>query len=206
MQAEEEFLNRTIKSYNVTSLEYSSKFSDAILRSHLARFHAMLPSGDAPVLDAGCGNGRDYAEMSATGLEVLGVDLSLGLLKLAREAGCQKLIMSDLRELPIWDASISGVWSCASLVHMPPRGSQKAISEFERILVPGGVLFLTVRHGSGTEWRDDGAGGARWFQLYEKDQLENLVIEAGFSIEASIIEPGLIRGRWISVFATKGSR
>ncbi|MEV1066046.1 class I SAM-dependent methyltransferase [Streptomyces sp. NPDC050263] len=166
----------------------------------------MLPYGNASVLDAGCGSGRDYVELSSRGLEVLGVDLSMGLLKLARGAGCQKLVMSDLRKLPVRDASFSGVWSCASLVHMPPPGFRKAISEFERILTPGGILFLTVRHGSGNEWRDDGAGGARWFQLYAKDEVENIVDEAGFSIETSIIEPGLIRGSWISVFATKGSQ
>ncbi|MFJ3285484.1 class I SAM-dependent methyltransferase [Streptomyces sp. NPDC086669] len=166
----------------------------------------MLPDSNAPVLDAGCGSGRDYIEFSSRGVDVMGVDLSIGLLKLAEEAGCRKLAMSDLRKLPVQDASFAGVWSCASLVHMPPSGSRKAVSEFGRVLMPGGVLFLTVRHGSGTEWRNDGAGGSRWFQLYGKDELESIVTGVGFSIQTSVVEPGLVRGSWISVFATKGPK
>lgn len=205
MQPDEDHLRRTIDSYNATSREYSKRFSAVILEDHISRFQAMLPPGRMPVLDAGCGSGRDYVEMASRGLQVVGIDLSVELLKVARAAGCQKLLMGDVREVPFRDSSFSGVWSCASLVHLPPEGVRKSVSEFRRILAPGGVLFVTVRHGVGEEWRVDGVGGARWFQLYSPRDFEQIIAESGFTVKTSVIEPGLIRGNWISIFAVGGS-
>ncbi|WP_432033727.1 methyltransferase domain-containing protein [Streptomyces antibioticus] len=205
MRSDEHFLSRTIESYNATSSEYSQRFSTTILEGHISRFQSMLPYGDLPVLDAGCGGGRDAVEMAGRGLRVVGVDLSEELLRVARIAGARNLVLGDIRRLPFRDSSFSGIWSCASLVHMPPAGVRKAVSEFKRLLVPNGILFVTVRHGSGTEWREDGAGGARWFQLYSASEVEDIITEYGFSIETSVVEPGLVRGKWVSVFAVGGS-
>ena len=64
-------------------------------------------------------------------------------------------------------------------------------------------MFLSVRHGTGQEWRTDGKGGRRWFQLYEKDVIEKIVTSSGFSIIGSEVAAGAVVGNWVNIFARK---
>jgi hypothetical protein len=80
---------------------------------------------------------------------------------------------------------------------------EHAVREFCRVLVPQGVLYLSVRHGAGQEWREDGKGGRRWFQLYERTALEGIVTSSGFSIIDSEVAPGAVTGQWVNIFARK---
>src|SRR6185312_10007330 len=81
-----------------------------------------------PVLDAGCGPGRDARALAAYGLPVLGVDLSQGMLDEAIERTARRLsrgairyALMDLRRLELPDRSCRGVWCSASLLHLPLR-------------------------------------------------------------------------------------
>jgi SAM-dependent methyltransferase len=200
--AESEYwLEETLRSYDSTAHEYATRFEHANLDAYIWRFLRLLPNGDHLVLDAGCGSGRDCRSFQWRGLPVIGVDLSAGLLHEARRVTTASLIQTDLRRLPIADNVVSGIWACASLVHLKEPVFASAVGEFLRVLKPGGVLFVSVRPGIGTEWRRDSRGGRRFFQLYEPREIEAALRAVGFKMLSIALEPGYGTSIWINAFA-----
>lgn len=99
------------------------------------------------VLDAGCGNGPLAAELVGMGAAVTGIDLSPGLLDLAaqRLGPSVVLLQADLSEpLPFGDGSFDLV--VASLVMHYLEDWVPTLSEFHRLLVPGGRLIISTHH------------------------------------------------------------
>ena len=58
------------------------------------------------VLDVGCGAGRHARALDEAGANVAGLDLSLSLLRRARETGTTRLVRADMRRLPIRPGSM----------------------------------------------------------------------------------------------------
>ncbi len=201
--SDDPFLVETIRSYDVNAQEYADRYADADLRAERRRFVSLIPAGDRPVLDAGCGPGRDCESFRQCGLKMVGADISAGLLEIAAQRTTAKLVRCDLRALPFADQSFRGVWSCASLVHLAHQDAEHAVREFCRVLIPRGALYVSVRHGAGQEWRKDSKGGRRWFQFYEKTALEEIVTSNGFSTIESEVAAGVVAGQWVNIFARK---
>jgi SAM-dependent methyltransferase len=96
-------------------------------------------------LDAGCGTGFQAAHLAALGYAVHGVDVSAGLLAVARERGAAALVRATVEALPYADASFDAVACCGStlsFVDAPAR----ALEEIGRVLRPGGRLLLECEH------------------------------------------------------------
>jgi SAM-dependent methyltransferase len=197
----ERVLRETIATYDATAAEYAQRFQADALQPYIARFHEFLPPGTPRVLDAGCGHGRDCAAFERLNIDVVGVDLSQGLLRQARNVTTASLVLADLRTLPFTGGSFDGVWSCASLVHLDPQGLEQALREFHRVLQPGGALFVSIRAGVGEEWRNEGAKGRRHFHLYTEADLNRLLRAGGFTVKSLTTEPGVASGLWVNAFA-----
>ena len=63
------------------------------------------------VLDVGCGPGRHAAALEASGVQCIGLDLSMVLLRRARQVTRAPLIRGDMRALPVRDGSMDAVLS-----------------------------------------------------------------------------------------------
>ncbi|RPI28826.1 MAG: class I SAM-dependent methyltransferase [Acidobacteria bacterium] len=102
------------------------------------------------VLDLGCGSGRHLPPLARSGLSVFGLDNSPSGLALAREDLYKEhlqahLLLGDFREnLPYRDRSFEGLLSTQVVHHAEIRTIRKVISEIERVLLPKGLLFLSV--------------------------------------------------------------
>jgi ubiquinone/menaquinone biosynthesis C-methylase UbiE len=104
------------------------------------------------VLDVATGTGRLPLTLLAEdfGGQILGLDLSAGMLRQARTKlwpfGEQvHLIQQDAGQLPFEDATFDAVTCLESLEFLPrPR---EALGEMVRVLAPGGVLLVTNRVG-----------------------------------------------------------
>jgi len=99
------------------------------------------------VLDAGCGSGALAAALAGGGAAVTGIDLSASLLEIAarRLGPAVALRQADLGEpLPFADGSFDLV--VASLVLHYLEDWVPALSEFHRLLVPGGRLVISTHH------------------------------------------------------------
>jgi SAM-dependent methyltransferase len=200
---EEDRLRETIAAYDVNASSYADRFKSVDLTDHRQRFVHRLPDRTGIVLDAGCGPGRDLGLFRTDGVRAVGIDRSAALLGKAAIAG-YSVIEADLRCIPTESQVFDGVWACASLLHLSSVQMASALAEFNRVLRPGGALFLSVVHGAGVEHRVDRTGQARWFYLYSAPLLERLLEEAGFVDVDARVEPGVVRGTWVNVHARSG--
>ena len=112
----------------------------------LVRAELSPPAGARPglALDAGCGTGFQTAILLELGYGTVGVDLSAGLLSVARRryAGA-RLLQGDLAALPCRDETVELAVSCGSTLSFVGDPG-RAVRELARVLRPGGRLFLEV--------------------------------------------------------------
>lgn len=193
-------LAQTIAAYDADAVGYATRFEHVDLAEHRARLLGQSHQTSDFVLDAGCGPGRDLTYFARDGVQAIGLDMSSELLRVARRQG-HRVIQADLRDIPTKSNVFSGVWACASLVHLTPSQMREALSEFRRVLRPGGRIFVTVRHGSGVEERTDTNGNTRWFYFYSASTVERLLIESGFVDVDATVDPGAAHGTWVNVHA-----
>lgn len=95
------------------------------------------------VLDLGCGTGRWVRRYTAMGFCPTGVDVTVGMLRLARERGTHApLVGGDVFQLPFANASFDFVSDVTVVQHILPSFQPKAFDEMIRVLKPGGRLLL----------------------------------------------------------------
>ena len=113
-------------------------------------FIPSLPA-DAKVLYIGCGTGQQTLLFKKKGFDVLGIDISHGLVCVANKKLGENLCMvSDAGKLPFKDATFDAVSSAGSTVnHVPDY--QCFFDEMCRVLKPGGNIFLE----SDNKWSPD---------------------------------------------------
>jgi SAM-dependent methyltransferase len=125
------------------------------------------------VLDAGCGGGALAARLGVLGAAVTGIDLSAGLLRIARErlGPDVPLHRGDLGQpLPFGAGSFDLVVS--SLVMHYIADWAPPLREFRRVLSPGGRLVFSTHHPF-TDLRvsgsDDYLGTFQFTEVWERD-------------------------------------
>ena len=91
------------------------------------------------VLEAGCGTGLILQRLARQQHQVVGIDLSRGMLARARERGLD-VVQGTLDELPFADDSFDSVVSFKVLPHIQPI--REALRELARVTRPGGHLLL----------------------------------------------------------------
>ena len=195
---------RTQDSYDRVAAQYLERSRDrSILRPWMRRFTELLPS-NALVLDLGAGPCLDSAELRSLGLRVISVDRSLRMLIAAHQEIPGPRVQADMRQLTFRPNCIAGVWACASLLHLDRDELVPALSGIRNVLVSCGVLFVSLKYGSGGTWDTSkfGPEAPRWFTYWSDDDLDASLGSAGFEIVESATEEGL-RHRWIARIARR---
>ncbi len=206
-------LAETIKNYDQTATNFAKKNYAIELTQQQQHFLGILPAGATqPLLDLGCGPGRDTEYFMAQGRGVVGADLSAGMLVEAqRRVPAGKFVQANMLSLPFAAEAFAGVWACASLLHLPRATIMLALAEMHRVLAPDGALFLGVQRGNGEDWRENPETGLRFFfTYYLPSELWDIVTEANFAVEAiaentstTNLNPDGNPVRWINLYARK---
>jgi SAM-dependent methyltransferase len=115
--------------------------------------------GHGLVLDLGCGPGEVADYLSAGGVDVIGVDVSLGMLRrAARSSTVTGWVAGDMRRLPFAPATCSAAVSFYSIQHLPRSALGQTLGEVRRILVPDGMLVIAAHLGRGEIVMDEFLG------------------------------------------------
>jgi len=104
----------------------------------LAAVDAALPdpSGQT-IVEVGCGTGRLVEFLAGRGAHALGVDLSPGMLAVARMRAPGRLVRADARRLPLPDAVADATVTIATLEF---TDAAAVLAELARVTRPGGRI------------------------------------------------------------------
>jgi len=107
----------------------------------------------SPVLDVGCGTGRQSIPLARQGIRVIGIDISEEMLLLARrkasEAGVLPridFIAGDAEHPPVRDLTFQAGVIYGVLHHLP--APQVAVASIAQKIVPGGLFYTLDPHKS----------------------------------------------------------
>jgi SAM-dependent methyltransferase len=104
------------------------------------------PKPGQKILDAGCGTGRNLAQISRAGADPYGLDFSLGMLRIARKnVPSVPVVQADLQaELPFRPAQFSAALCALIGEHLERLAF--TLSQLWKALRPGGWLVFSVYH------------------------------------------------------------
>jgi 2-polyprenyl-3-methyl-5-hydroxy-6-metoxy-1,4-benzoquinol methylase len=137
------------------------------LTTHLKTIRAIAPSGS--ILDYGCSWGYGVYQLSKAGYQATGFEISRPRVEYGRRA-LKVNLTSDLATLP--SQGFDAIYTAHVLEHIPnPKSSLDA---FQRLLKPGGKLFLYVPNCSGDNAK---RLGVRWGQMINEKHVLALTVE-----------------------------
>src|SRR5437588_11582313 len=168
--------------------ERLQRFADEVRTSSIYQADPALP-----ILDLGCGPGRDSLLLAQMGFSVLAVDLSEAMLDEARkrchnQPSVERITFRcmDMRTLDLPDASCAGLWVSASFLHIPKNENLAVLKELVRVLAPDSPLMMLVKEcDSGEAERYEAhqqTGKIRFFARYRGSELWALLEQAGLVV------------------------
>lgn len=145
--------DRTLSYYDEQASTYYQQTHAVSLEDIYSQFIDKLTSeSDQTILDVGCGSGRDSIYFASLGFTVTAVDGSAKLLNLAKEDCEHDIDWLQLRFKDIvkqnWVNYFTGIWACASLLHLPFNELPSVLNILVAALKTGGVIYLSFKYGN----------------------------------------------------------
>ena len=189
------FVSATRAAYDTVAASYAEiaegMLADSTWDRAMLNAFAELVGPAGPVADLGCGPGRIAGYLASLGLDVFGVDLSPGMVEVARRAWPELTFqVGSLLALELADESLAGALAWYSIIHTPPARLPEVFAELARVLVPGGRLLLAFQVGDEVRHIEQGYGhDGLSLDAYRlrPELIENLAADAGFTIESRLV-------------------
>ncbi|WP_444949665.1 class I SAM-dependent methyltransferase [Micromonospora ureilytica] len=160
------WLAETRASYDTVAVSYARLVHDLLAgapheRAALASFAELVQAGGGgPVADVGCGPGRITAHLHTLGVDAFGIDLSPGMIDVARRDHPElSFEVGSMTDLDLADGSVAGLIAWYSLIHIPDDQIGAVFAHFRRVVRPGGPLLLGFHVGDETTVKTEGYGG-----------------------------------------------
>ena len=191
------WLADTRTSYDTVAVSYWDYVREALggepyLRAALALFaDAVADAGGGPVADMGCGPGHVTAYLHDLGIDAFGIDLSAGMVDVARAEHPQlRFEVGSMTALDLADESLGGAIAFWSLIHVPDAAVPTVLSGFRRILRPGSPLLIGFHVGNGSQLKTQGYGDHPmnvYVHRRQPAQMSAWLREAGFTVETEML-------------------
>jgi SAM-dependent methyltransferase len=133
------------------------------------------------VLDAGSGTGYNLLHYENQGQRVFSFDISADALAAVRDRGFQKICQASVTEIPYRSEAFDVVFSFDVVQQLSAEDGKKAIREMQRVLKPGGRLFIRV---AAFEWmRSSHDEEMDTLHRYTRSELTEILKSAGFEVQ-----------------------
>jgi len=190
------FLAATRASYDAVAAEYAELVGgdlDArpLDRALLTAFAELVRAGgNRTVADLGCGPGHVTVVLDGLGLDAFGIDLSPAMIDVARrDHPGLRFEVGSMTGLDLADDSVTGLLAWFSLIHVPDDEVPTVLTEFFRVLRPGGSVLLGFHAGEGSELKTTGYGGHPmkvYVHRRSPARVAAWLHAAGFTVEAEM--------------------
>ena len=145
----------TLNYYDENAVEFACQTLSIDMHDLYELFINQLPQRDTQcILDVGCGSGRDANYFAKQGYEVTAIDASAELIQWAEQHHMSSRItwvhldFSSI-EKQAWENKFTGIWACASLLHVPFLELPCIINSLLETLTDEGVMYLSFKYGKG---------------------------------------------------------
>jgi SAM-dependent methyltransferase len=175
--------------YDTVAEDYAAHLPDTRAEAPLdlamvGAFAEAVGSGDARVLDAGCGTGRMSRHLAGLGCRVEGMDLSPRMVAMARRDHPDLVVtVGSLTALPYRDGRFAGVMLWYSIIHTPPASLGSVFAEVARVLRPAGTVLVGFQSGDGV--RDVSAAYRRFGHDIELERHLHTADDVAAQLEAA---------------------
>lgn len=145
---------------------------------------------DGTLADVGCGPGHITRYLATRHDDVLGVDLSSGMVSIARKRAHElPFVAGSMLHLPFPDDSWAGAVAMYSIIHLRPDERATACRELARVLRPGATLLVAFHVDSAEFAVGEANHLTDWFG--ESVDLDGFFLDPA-AVEADLEAAGLI--------------
>lgn len=156
---------------------FSTEFAQAIYNG--MKDYLLFNEDNAPILDIGCGSGRDANHLISLGHQVDAFDQSPEMIEEAqRLTGLKDVFKVGSAQDFQTDRQYQFAYSIACLLHLNDDEFQDAITHIFNHIHDGGFFFFTLKKGEGEE--TDQAG--RYFNYYTEDKIQQVFKRLGLFV------------------------
>ena len=180
---------------------YHSKTFGVDPSSFLNTLTTHLETG-CTVVDVGCGSGRDILWLKERGFEVIGLERSSDLARLARKHTACRIIEADFETFDFTKLSADALLLIGALVHLPRPKFPNVLKAISRALKKPGFLLITMKQGKGTAAEPDG----RQFYLWQDEDLRQVFQSQNLSVIDFFRQPSILETKdiWLGYVLNKG--
>jgi SAM-dependent methyltransferase len=185
----------TRASYDRLATAYAERFGDELAGKPLDRALLRSLAEDAGIgartLDLGCGPGHVTAHLAGLGLRPIGVDLSSGMIEVARARHPQLefqradiLDLVDQLDAPADQEGFAAAVALYSLIHLDPRLLRRALRNVRTVLRVGAPFLLAFHRGDEVRHVDElwGTPVDLDFRFLRPDDVRSSLEQAGFRV------------------------
>lgn len=151
----------TLDYYQRNAKNFFSQTINVYMQNVYQPFLEYLPktqlSNQQKILDVGCGSGRDSVFFANQGFEVVAIDGSKSLIELAQQTDTRidwQCLRFDEIAKQRWQNQFTGIWACASLLHVPFDDLPKLLNDLIRCLKSDGILYASFKYGDSEREKD----------------------------------------------------
>lgn len=147
----------TIDFYQTHAKDFFSQTINVDMQNVYQPFLERLPNGKQTILDVGCGSGRDSIFFANQGFDVTAIDGSQNLIDLAKQTDNRinwQCLTFDKIANQNWQNRFTGIWACASLLHVPFDDLTKLLNDLILCIKSDGILYASFKYGDSEREKD----------------------------------------------------
>ncbi len=179
-----------IKAFDNFAVEYQDKFMDlSLYQNPLSLFYKCIKKENAVILDIACGPGNisKYLLSKNSEFRILGIDLSVNMLSLAKKNNPSGEFLSmDCRDISKLDKKFDAIVCGFCLPYLSKTEAIELIDNVALLLNPDGVFYLSTMEDdynkSGLKEPSSGGEFKMFIHYHQADYLSAAIKNNGFNI------------------------